>query len=595
MTREHGTLDRDNYIYLRESKEEALRDNDRGNYSVQRMIDDCLRLATEQGIDVPLQNVIVEDAKRDEWAAPRLNRLLDLADDGRVGTLISWSADRLTGDLARGLYVRKLLADASSRLLYVHGRHDNTDEGEMLAVFEGLMGGMERKRIRRRTMSGTAGKLDKQQPVGGGRTPYGLRKVRNESGRPIAYQPDGEQVAVLDRVFALMADHPLSKIADILEADGVPTPGGTGHWSSGTLYRIVNNKTIRGMYEYGRRKFTPSRHPDGRRKYVRTFHPDEHVRSFAIEPAVDLAAFGAARAALASRKVERAARLADDDDLYTLRGRLRCGLCGGVLSCHAWGKPGARRRYYVCLKAYPREQVLKSAPDRCTLKPVPAEAIERHAWALLVSRLATRDDLDAALAEACDGGEQTRRYDDQVASTQRAIAKLERTIENGIATMLEFGQASRSYAAAKRQNQSAERELEQMEISLAELERSKPSVLQPAEAASIRVVWDEIASELGDEPPTAVEQRQCYAALGFGMRVREAGRMEPGAVRLGRVREWVLEPVGRLALGVVVAGLGGAMISQEIAAPRSIHSTAHLALWSGPDHRLTLTLATASA
>jgi DNA invertase Pin-like site-specific DNA recombinase len=584
------SVPRENYVYIRESKEEAIRPGSLGNYSVPKMIEDCLTLAASHGIHVSPENVVVENAKRTEWDSPKLNAILDRAEDGLVANLISWDPDRLTGDLARSLYVRAKLRDADTRKLFVHGNYDDSDEGDAMESFAAIMAGLERKKTRRRTMGGTSGKLDRKEPVGGGRTPYGIRKVRNERGRPIAYAAEPEQSKTLKRILSELPTRPLAAIADDLNTEGVPTPGGRGRWHAATIYRIVNNATIAGLYRYGVLKFTPSRHVDGRRKYLRSPHEPDHVRSFAIDPIVDTALVAQAKAALGARRVERRSRLSGDEDRFILRGRARCGLCQAVLSCASWGPESAkRRRYYVCPKAYPRDATAKLAPDRCTLKPVPADGLEHHALRLLLERFSERDDLEAALETACDGGEMVKRHDDQLASTRAEIRKLERAIENGVATMRASGAGSRAFRLACSSNAADERSLDALEASLAELERSKPAVLDRDDADSVRAWWDAVEAGLNqiDEQPR--EARSVLAALKYSVRVRPAGRSEPGAIRLGRLAEWVLEPAGTVAAGTL-AVLSGVAISQEIVTPPRLH----LALWSPASGRVSVSLSAAT-
>jgi len=538
-------------IYIRESNERLV-----AAYSPGEMIRQCRDKAESLNADV-VAEPIVEAAKRDEFDAPLLLEQLAAAERGEYDYLISWDMYRLTGELGKHLWFKQAIARTRVRVYYVTVEFPDSEEGELFETMTGALGRFERAKTRARTQNGIRGKLAAGRPICNGNAPYGLAKVY-DGRRPIGYAPDPEQFPILERILRELRTDTMATVCDRLNAEGVPSPTGRARWQSGTLATILGNATYRGDYRFGVTKSVPTRDRDGKRKFVRTKHDASNVTALVIDQFIDLADLAAARAGLAERRTMRRGRFSEDEDAFTLRGRLRCGHCGGTLTS---GRNMGRRRY-VCRRAYPSASQLQDPGFvRCSgqLPIVRADDIETHAWDVLTARLSDRDALEAALVKAADGGEQRRRYDEQRASLRASIAKLTGRIANRALQLPDFDPSDDTYRLLLDGQRADEQTKRELTATLAELDERAPVVLSADDADAIRTMWDDLAAGIIDVGADPAAQRTVYRALEITATVTLADG-EAGAVRLGRDHDFRIEWSGHVELCQSVKASGGALV-----------------------------------
>lgn len=520
-------------VYIRESKEELAR-----GYSPDEMVRQCLLKAAVLEADVDPDDIVIEVGKRDELDCPKLIQNIEDAKAGRYDYLISYDMYRLSGELGKHIWVKEEIAKTAVAIHYVTMEVASGPEGELMETVQAAVGRYERMKTLARTQNGIAGKLARRQPICNGVAGYGLEKVRDERGKPIGYAA-GDSLAVMERIVRELATDTMGRIAERLNADGVPTPSGKGRWHSGTISALMSNPIYGGEYRWGRVKRTPARHPDGRRKYLSERRPDDEHHVFAVPAVLSLADLAAARDGMASRKQVRRSRLGETDDPYALRGRLFCAACGGLLSCDV--NNGYRR--YSCERSYP----LPGVERTCRAPQVHAEAIERHVFDELCTVLADDDLRAEAFKRAADPDEAWERYQQQIETLRVDIAKLERRIGNAVAILLDFAPGTQTYAATlAQQKQDEETKAGHVEL-LASLERQAPSRVEPDQIVAAERFWREVAAGVRSAAGSAEKQRLSYRVL--GLRVTVA--LDPGGVKLGRKHCWSVRTTwsGRLLDG----------------------------------------------
>jgi site-specific DNA recombinase len=184
----------------------------------------------------------------------------------------------------------------------------------------------------------------------GGTAPYGYQLVpipdappRKNGTYPRRLVVDPETAAVVRRISRLILDgNTLHDVADILNQDGIPSPGGC-KWRESTLSSMVRKRLYLGEFRYGddpEGKYfratadgvQPGRKgPNGvEHKHVPFTLPNNH------EALVTVADFERVQAVLAERKLFKTP-LRRHENPYALTGLLRCAHCGGPLV-------GVRRR-----------------------------------------------------------------------------------------------------------------------------------------------------------------------------------------------------------------------------------------------------------
>jgi site-specific DNA recombinase len=512
------------WICIRESKEELLR-----GYSPDEMVSQCRAKAEQLGAEVV--RVMVEAGKRDEFDCPGLLEAILAAEAGEYDLLISYDMYRLSGELPKHMWLKEQIEKTAVTIHYVTMEFPPGPHGELMETIQGGIGRYERMLTRMRTQNGITGKLKRQEPICNGRAPYGLEKVYGKNKKPIGYAPT-KQMATLERIVRELQHRTLLAVCDGLNAEGIPTPSGTGRWESGTITSLLSNATYTGTYRWGKTKQIHGRRADGKRTYTKEIRPDEDLVTFPIATFLDPAEVTAARVAMRRRRHDRRSRRPADDDPFTLRGIVRCGHCHGMLSCTV--NNGYRR--YTCLRAYGPGV---AADERCPLPQIAAGDLETLAWGAVkraLGRACLREDLDAA----CRGDGAAERHSSQVASVKKQLAHWDRRIANANDALLDAEPGSFTMADLKVKRRDAERAREECLASLGMLERTAPRVLSEDDALAIWRAYEQLKAGMLEDAETAQGQRRWLGQFATQGTVRLAAPGEPGAIILGRKHAYVV-------------------------------------------------------
>lgn len=160
--------------------------------------------------------------------------------------LLVWKFDRLARNLAYAVTGANLLQDKYGVTLrsVTEPTDTATPMGQTIFAVLAGMAAQERLAITQRTL---AGKKEKAQKGGfaGGPAPLGYTRDKEGGLRVVA-----EEAETVRRIYALRKQgYTLQDIADILNAEGVPTKRG-GFWYPGTVRYILDNPKYQGYVEY---------------------------------------------------------------------------------------------------------------------------------------------------------------------------------------------------------------------------------------------------------------------------------------------------------------------------------------------------------
>jgi DNA invertase Pin-like site-specific DNA recombinase len=319
-----------------------------GKISLERQVEECVRLAELQGYAVPEELIFRDTESGARVDRPGFLAMKRAAADGRFSRLFVWAQDRLS----RG--GMKATLDALDELngcgvsVYAHQDGDLTDE--LLAGIRGWMASQERKRIRERTLPPKLRKRDAGHWVTG-QPPYGYRLSPEKT-----LMPCPNESLVVRRIFELAtAGYGRIQIARLLNANLVPPPEALvvgpdgrrrrvriGHhisefaafvqemtgrglvveripeWQSSTVSKILRNKAAFGVAER-----TAKRPGAGGREIL-----GEYALKIDPCPILDRATFDAAQRALAARRVAPGRGGQQRSAAWLLSGHLVCGACG---------------------------------------------------------------------------------------------------------------------------------------------------------------------------------------------------------------------------------------------------------------------------
>lgn len=513
-------------ILVRESNEDLAK-----GWSPDEYVRSCRRKAAELGA-VVIEPPLIEVGKRNEWDSPKLRSAITLAEAGAYTYLISPDTARLAGDLGRLLWIKQKLAASGVELHYANISLATGAEGDLHEIMLGAFDQYERTKIGMRFQNGKRGKLAEGFPVCDTTEAYGTEKVHDARGRPIGYRPKEGQIEVLRRLVRDAQTQSLRSLASDLNHEGVATPSETGPWTGTMIYKLLINPLYGGDYQHGRRTMLPKRRADGTRWWKQVKNDPSHIKRLRIEPLVDPSELAKARAAMTARRTKGHARRPDEDDPFTLRGRLICEHCHGGLST-----TGGAFRYYLCLRAYPSDKTVPRS-ERCPLPHLPAAAIEQYAWEGLSALLLDEARFEAELERAADGGEALARHAEQVVDLRSRIIKLGGRIANAARQLPDFDPEGETYRELMAVQQENERNKRALEASLAELERQRPVVISADDIERARALRGQLIDGITEAGEDAVAQRALYATLGTRGVVGLAQHEQAG-VSLGRHR-WAI-------------------------------------------------------
>lgn len=332
-------------------------------------------------------------------ARSEFNRFLEMASEGQADVLVVDIPDRL----GRGDTIAKceLLAEMNRAVIeYASpGRDETTVEGMALKATDMLVSGIERINIRRRTVEGKKAWASKGRVIASPYRPYGYRFV-NEYHPHTRHKISCEMVIVPNEaktvleMFEWCVYEGLTpyKIAKRLTALKVPTLsdidkvnkkklGEYGRWHNDTVRGILTNETYKGIWHYGKNRVTRVDSSEGvKTKVAKAKKPiSVEVPAIVSEELWEAAQDQLERIRKRNHKPTK--------NNYLLRGRLRCGRCGGAMAGHTTKK---KTQSYRCARKY--VYGVKS-PVSCKVRNVLAVPVETAVWDYLYDLLLDEEKL----------------------------------------------------------------------------------------------------------------------------------------------------------------------------------------------------------
>jgi site-specific DNA recombinase len=464
------------------------------------------------------------DASGTRWDLPGLTAMLEAASRREFSVLLVTHSDRLSRKLGKLLALKEQLRRYGVRVVRPGRPTDDSPETELGENMEGVIAEYERARILYRTLGGKVDKARRGEVVGSGFPPYGYRYTRRELAngkmRVVGLESDPLTASTArDVLRALRFRSTVDVMADLNDR-GVPGPGGR-RWNTTVLHRIARNPVYSGTWLYGWRSGHAEPIP------------------VAVPPLMDRAEWEDLQRALDGRRRHRAGRRSAQQDPWTLRSRLRCGLCGGVLRT----KTNNAVRYYACERHMPSAARRKDKPV-CALPDVHAADLEGELWRKLETTLFDPGFLGAALAAGVAQHQQADRLRrDRLAAIDAELAKHRRRLDGLVDELADLGPESRE--AVRRRMQDAEAVIVRLAAERDDLAAVRSDGLSREEADDVEAFAAELAAmhaALTDATPA--ELRELIDVLD----VRGAVYSAPKGIALGRKHRFVIDWTARIRL-----------------------------------------------
>lgn len=367
---------------------------------------------------------------------PEFQRMIERAtdDDHPYDVIVVHSYSRFFRDgFALEMYVRKL-AKANVRLVSITQELGDDPAQVMMRQIIGLFDEYQSREIGKhvlRSMKENA----RQGFYNGSRLPLGYRAEEVEKrGARVKKRiiVDAVEAEIVKMIFQLYlrgdgTTGPLGvkSIASWLNGRGFRTKN-NGRFGSGTVHKILTNRTYVGEYIFNR----------GEWKTRRKKPVSEHI-VIPVPAIIDLSEFEAVQAAL----VQRSPRVTPPRVVtgpILLTGLVFCSHCGGAMTLRTGtSRNGTVHRYYSC------STNIRVGKTGCTGYSIRMDALDEVVVDHLASRLLTLDRLTELIASiTASRVAKAAEIDKRIAGLRREatdaeirLKRLYRTIEDGIAEM----------------------------------------------------------------------------------------------------------------------------------------------------------------
>lgn len=316
-----------------------------------------------------------------------------------------------------------ILVITPSKVYDVANNHDDSEYME----FELFMSRREYKMIKRRMDAGKDQAIIDGDYMGSYR-PYGYDILKTQTARTLIPNPD--EAPIVKDIFKWFTKENLSprKIAERLDAMGVPTYTGASEWSTSTIKTILNNPTYIGKVRWNDR-MQVRKMVDGKiiKSRPRSNHSDKYMeidgkhKKYAL---IDEETFKAASSRFFSDKTKSNLTLNNP-----LAGLLRCKCCGHVMIHQAYkSKPTVLPRY------------VHRQSTKCSVKSVYASDVMDavvQSLKLYIEDFEIRVDNKPTIDER-EIMEQLEALQERLSQTKKKLNKMFDDYENGIYTTDEF-------------------------------------------------------------------------------------------------------------------------------------------------------------
>lgn len=198
----------------------------------------------------------------------------------------------------------------------------------------------------------TKAMMQKKGYYSGGGVPFGYKRS-NENSKDAIFLPDQDAAQIVKQIFSLAADgNTTTKIANILNKEGIPTPGAYKNehtnikyqmknkkknlWTSSQIALIIQNEVYLGTFVVHKLSTVQPR-------IVRAIDKSEYIRlKNHHERLIERDLFQNAQKAITTRKKRKSNK--NSKNPSPLRGKIKCGYCGYGMSY----KSTAKTPYYYC-------------------------------------------------------------------------------------------------------------------------------------------------------------------------------------------------------------------------------------------------------
>jgi len=383
--------------------------------SLESQKETCLKLANEQGYDVP--HIFEEDWTGASLDRPKLNDVRRLIRERGIGALICHATDRLARNPIHIAIIAEECDKKGIELIFVTEPLDNSPEGQLIRYVKGYSAQMEREKIIDRTMRGRKSRALSGKLPTGGLNLYGYVYDQTTGKRRV----NEYEASVIRKMFNWLVNDRVScnEICRRLMANYIPAPKAGTHWGRTTVGRILRNPAYYGeTYANKILCVEPRNGTTENKRYKKTrreLRPKEDWIELpdATPPIISKELFDYAQQQLESNQA-MAPRI--QKHKYLLRGLVWCKWCGRRYH----GEPEHGYRYYRCSG---RNKLL--SPITCRNQRLQADYLEELVWGKVKEVLLNPELLVVELERMRQSNTQAQHLEDEVRLNQERLEALD--------------------------------------------------------------------------------------------------------------------------------------------------------------------------
>ena len=375
-------------IYARVSGERQRDDN-----TIASQTEALIAYAEDHGYSVAPDMIIEDDGYTGAvLERPGLERVRDLAAEGRIDTVLVHAPDRLSRRYAYQVLLIEELARQGVETVFLRAPSMKPPEDHLLVQFQGMIAEYERAQILERSRRGKRHRARRGEIAVLGGAPYGYRYHKKAPDSDAFYEIVEPQASVVRAVYRYYTcDHmSIGAITCRLNERAVSTSTGRSRWERSTVWAMLRNPAYKGKACFGKTRQLPRKcvtRPLRLRRGVASGttggheKPREEWIEIPVPAIVSEETFALAEERLEMNKIHAPRRTKTPS---VVQGLVSCGKCGYALSRTSARTSARKISYYRCLGSDSWRHL--NGP-MCDSRPVRQDLLDDVVWGEVVRLL----------------------------------------------------------------------------------------------------------------------------------------------------------------------------------------------------------------
>ncbi|MDE2911443.1 MAG: recombinase family protein, partial [Paracoccaceae bacterium] len=365
---------------------------------------------------------------------PGLERVRDLAAEGRVDAVLVHAPDRLSRKYAYQVLLMEEFTRNGVETVFVKAPAMATAEDRLLVQFQGMIAEYERAQILERSRRGKRHRARHGEVSVLSGAPYGYRYHKKTPESDAWYEVIEPQATVVCDIFRhYTVDHmSIGAIARKLNELGVPTRNGGARWERSTVWGVLRNPAYMGIACFGKTRTAPRqrvtrplRLRGGLPKRDSSNHerPREDWIEIPVPAIVSAETFELAEERLERNKAFSRRRTKVPS---VVQGLVVCGKCGYALSRTSTRTSARKIYYYRCLGS---ESWRHLNGPVCDNRPVRQDLLDAIVWKEVIRLIEDPVLIEAEIARRLEAARNANPNPQREKTLERDLARIRKGID----------------------------------------------------------------------------------------------------------------------------------------------------------------------